>query len=258
MNKSASTLLILRDQIVYHSRLLIRMPKGIFSSVLVPVLLILAFHFVGVGNALGVSGNSSLYIVAGATTMGIVMTAYAAYAIGLIGARDSGVLKRLHGTPLPAWCYFVGRIVATVMLATFSSAVALMVARFFYNFSFNLGTIIPLLLTIALGALAWATIGTAITAFTRDVSSGQSLLSATYLPVLFLSGVFFPLSGEPLWMQTVAKLLPAQPLAQSIEQILKTHAGFSGTSMISYVVLVGWCVVGCLIALRTFKWESRT
>jgi ABC-type multidrug transport system permease subunit len=107
-----------------------------------------------------------------------------------------------------------------------------------------------------LGSLAWAALGTAITGIIKDVGSGQSILTATYLPIILLSGIFFPLTSEPAWMQTIAKILPAQPLAQAIERSISPGASI-GVVWENYAVLLVWSLIGFCIAFKTFRWESN-
>ena len=251
MDKLPSNFSILLGQITYHCRLLLRMPRGIFSAFLVPVLVLLALHFVS-----GIShiSRANLYLITGPITMGVVMTAYDSHALGLLTARTSGILKRMHGTPLPSWCYFVGRIIATIIVCIVSSIAVLIVARTLYKFNLNLGIILQIAFAVALGALAWATIGTAITRLIHDAKSGQTILSAIYLPLLFVSGTFSSFASEPKWVQTLAKFFPARPISQGIEHIL-SNSGFNLISLSDYAVLIAWALLGMIVSILSFRWE---
>jgi ABC-type multidrug transport system permease subunit len=111
-----------------------------------------------------------------------------------------------------------------------------------------------LFISIVLGSLTWTLLGTAITGFIKDTGAGQSILTATYLPIVLLSGIFFPISSEPPWMQTIAKLLPAQPLAHAIELSISHGDSLSGIWM-NFSVLIIWAVIGFVIAIKSFRWE---
>lgn len=251
VSKLPSSLSLLYGQILYHGRLLLRMPRGIFSAFLLPVLLLFALRFLIPGNVTLSSG--SLYLIIGPIIMGVVMTAYDSHALGLLSARTSGVLKRLHGAPLPSWCYFVGRIIATVVVCLLSSLIVLLIARGLYKFDLSATVVGFVALTVTLGALAWATLGTAITRVIPDAHSGQTILSAIYLPLLFISGTFSSFSSEPKWLQNLAGYLPARPIAGSIQHIL-THS-FSLASLPNYGILLGWAAFGIIVSALTFRWE---
>lgn len=231
---------------------MLRMPRGIFSAFLLPIFLLVALHFLF---SSGSHINShDLYLVIGPITMGIAMTAYDSHALGLLAARTKGVLKRLHGTPLPSWCYFTGRILATMVLCILSSVTVLVIASFLYSFNLSFPETLLIMLTVALGSLTCAIVGTAVTRFIRDASSGQTLLAATYLPLLFLSGTFSSFASEPKWVQAFAKFFPFQAISSGIQHLL-TNSPLGLTTLLSYGILIIWTLLAGLTAVRTFRWE---
>lgn len=183
------------------------------------------------------------------------MTGYATHAGGVVASRERGVLKRLRGGPLPPWIYFAGSILATVAMCLPSAGVTLLVGRLL-GMPVHLSEAPGLLLVTLLGALSWAALGTAVTAFIPDSSSAGPLLSATYLPVVFVSGVFVPVSAEPDWLATLARWLPAEPFIHALSATL--HTGGPGTPPAGDLLGCAlWAAGGILLALRYFRWEPR-
>jgi ABC-type Na+ efflux pump permease subunit len=118
----------------------------------------------------------------------------------------------------------------------------------------------PALLAVVLfGAISWAALGTAVAAFIPDAGSAGPLLSATYLPVVFVSGVFVPIAAEPGWLATVARWLPAEPFIHALSTTLQ--AGGSGVPAAppagDLLNCALWAAVGLYVALRHFRWEPR-
>jgi len=68
---------------------------------------------------------------AGRATFGLTLTAWNTYGVRLVAARESGVLKRWRATPLPRWCYFLGRILATALIPTTEAAAPTCVLTYF-------------------------------------------------------------------------------------------------------------------------------
>jgi hypothetical protein len=94
--------------------------------------------------------------------------------------------------------------------------------------------------------------------FIPDAGSAGPLLSATYLPVVSVSGVFVPIAAEPGWLATVARWLPAEPFIHALSTTLQ--AGGSGIAVPPAGDLLNcalWAVVGLYVALRHFRWEPR-
>jgi ABC-2 type transport system permease protein len=73
-----------------------------------------------------------------------------------------------------------------------------------------------------------------------------------YLLLLLVSGMLAPLSKLPHWLATVARALPAAPLADSLHRALS--AGQAPTAS-SWLVLGCWAIGAPLVAALTFRWE---
>ena len=72
--------------------------------------------------------------------------------------------------------------------------------------------------------------------------------------MMFLSGVFFPLSVMPDWVISFAKYLPLTFLADSLRSI--ALYGLSITDIIYEIIgLLVWLLISLILAIKTFKWE---
>jgi ABC-2 type transport system permease protein len=244
---------LLAAQIGYQLRLLLRTPRAVFAGVLLPVLLLVLRDG-------GSGGDAQLpALVAGLMGLGVITTAYVTHAAGLVAAREAGVLRRWRASPLPAWCYFTGRIVATVAVAGAGAAVTALVAGTMLGVSLDAVMALRLLLAVSAGALAWSALGTAVTALLPTAEGALPLLTVTYLPVLLLSGVLFSApSGQAGWLTTLIRDLPAQPIVDAVTRALHGSAG--GAPPIpghDLAVLAAWTAVGLLASLRLFRWDPR-
>ena len=113
---------IVSSQLAYHARLLLRTPRAAFGGVALPVLL-LALREPDAGPP----------AVAALAVLGLVSTAYVTHAIGLVTAREAGVLKRWRATPLaPTW-FFTARLAATVVLAVAGAAATVVAGALMYG-----------------------------------------------------------------------------------------------------------------------------
>ena len=102
---------LLVAQVGYQLRLLLRTPRALGAGVAVPALLLVLSNPKG--------GGVPAAHLAGLAVLGVTVTAWVTHGIGLVAAREAGVLRRWRAAPLPSWCYFAGRITATVLVATF-------------------------------------------------------------------------------------------------------------------------------------------
>ena len=248
---------VLRAQVRYQLLLLMRDPRALMAGIVMPGLLLALrlgrFHHTGAQAAGPVAA-----LVAGLIVFGILGTAYLSHAASLVIAREDGVLRRWRATPLPTGGYFTGRIVATVLAADASALVLVLVGVTMAGLHLTAGMAVSLLVAATLGGLAWAAVGTAVTALIPTAHSANPVLVLTFLPVLLLSGSLGEVNGLPHWLTTAASYLPAQPVIGAATRAL-THTG-PGIALLSardLLILLGWTLAGLLISARFFRWTPH-
>jgi ABC-2 type transport system permease protein len=109
-------------------------------------------------------------------------------------------------------------------------------------------------LVALLGTATFTALGVAFTRLVTNADSAPALANAAYLPLLFLSGAWFPISGLPHWLATVADDFPLAPMLDGMRQALIFGHGL-GAIWPDIWKLLAWLVVGLVVALRTFRWE---
>lgn len=243
---------LLAAQVRYQLLLLARNPRAMILSLAFPLLILVlnstARHDVG--------PQLETALVAGLATFGLIATAYVSHAIGLVTSRQDGVLRRWRATPLPAWCFFAGKITATALMALASVVIAVAGGITLFHAHVTAGTALSLLVTFTLGALAWAAIGTAVTALIPTAQSAGPVLMLTYIPVILFSGALGSQAGAPPWLSTVTSYLPARPIISGASQALR-HSG-GGIAFISgrdLAVLAAWAALGVVASFRFFRWD---
>ena len=184
---------LLAAQVRYQLLLLSRNPRAMILSLVFPLLILVlnstARH--------DVSPQLEAALVAGLATFGLIATAYVSHAIGLVTSRQDGVLRRWRATPLPAWCFFAGKIAATALMALASVAIAVAGGIALFHAHVTPGAALSLLVTFTLGALAWTAIGTAVTTLIPAAQSAGPVLMLTYIPVILFSGALGSQAGAP-------------------------------------------------------------
>ena len=245
---------LLIAQIGYQVRLLISSGRAIAVGVGLPVILLVASK-----------GKDTRPDVAGYAVFGLTITAWSTYGVRLVAAREDGVLKRWRATPLPRWCYFLGRILATALVAVLAGAVTVAAALVFYGSHFGDGPDTQLTVTAAfaivavllLGAFAWAATATALTSVIPTVEAAFPTLIFIYFPVIIVSGVLFTNISEPHWLSTFATYLPAQPLIDAVTHAVRHTSGAPFLPVRDVIVLACWAIGGMLGAIVLFRWEPH-
>jgi ABC-2 type transport system permease protein len=238
---------LLAAQIGYQARLLLS-GRAVTIGIGFPIILLIASHQ---SHTQTTGPDVARYAV-----FGLTLTAWNTYGVRLVAARESGVLKRWWATPLPRWCYFLGRILSTVVVATIAGAATVAAGVVLYNTHLSLSGALGALVAFILGSLAWAATATALTALVPTLEAAPPTFLVTYFPVIIISGVFGAIS-EPHWLHTVANYLPAQPLAHAVGTALSHTAGHPWLPAHDVAVLAAWAVGGIALAVLTFRWEPH-
>ncbi|HEY0716036.1 MAG TPA: ABC transporter permease [Streptosporangiaceae bacterium] len=241
---------LLAGQIGYQARLLAS-GRAVTIGIGLPVILLIASH-----GSNGSNGRTGAAGFAGWAAFGLTLTAWNTYGVRLVAARESGVLKRWRATPLPRWCYFVGRIVATVVVAVVAGAVTVAAGVVLYHPHLSASGALGAVVALVFGAFAWAAAATAVTAVIPTLEAAAPTFLLVYFPIILVSGIFGSIS-EPHWLATLASYLPAQPLTHAVATALGHTAGHALLPARDLIVLAAWSAGGLAVAAATFRWEPH-
>ena len=89
-----------------------RNPASVFFTVALPLIFLLIFATIFGNDELEELNNlkTTTYYIPAILTLGVIAATMQSLAIQLTVDRESGILKRGRGTPLPPWVFFAGRI----------------------------------------------------------------------------------------------------------------------------------------------------
>ena len=241
---------VLANQVRYQLTLLVRNPRAIAAGLILPGALLALER----GSAQHITMAQAAPRIAGLVAFSVAAIALFTHALGLVTAREEGVLRRWHASPLPAWAYFAGRIVATMLVAAAAGLILVLVAVAITGVHPTAHAVLGLLVADALGALALAAAGTAITAIIPSIQSAQPVLMLAYIPLIILSGAFGAVSSLPHWLTIAVTYLPAQPVIDAASRALTGGTLMPGHDL---AVLIGWIAGGLLVSFRFFAWNPH-
>src|SRR5947209_10587282 len=166
-------------------RLFWRNPSAAFFSFLLPLLFLALFAAVLHGNQ-----HDLNVIVPGIAGMSVMSTTFTALAYNMTFLREQGVLKRIRGTPMPGLAYLGGIAANAITNTALQIAIITVAGRIFF------GTGWPrdwgeLIVFVAAGVVCFASLGVAFSHAIPNFDSAPAYVNAVFLPVIFVSGVFY-------------------------------------------------------------------
>ena len=75
-----------------------------------------------------------------------------------------------------------------------------------------------------LGAASLAALGLAVATLAKTADQAMPIAQFTFLPLSFISGVFYPLDGAPQWLVTVANIFPLKHIVDAFDAASARHA----------------------------------
>jgi ABC-2 type transport system permease protein len=236
-----------------------RRPETLFFTVFLPVIFLVLFEAifgdqqVPVGSAYALT-QSTLQVPA-FMAMGIVSASFVALAITMVNRRETGLFKRVRGTPAPAWLLIAGQTVTSLLIGIVMVVVMLLLGRLAYGVEVAADRIPWLVLSVLVGAAVFSCLGMALAAITPSSEAAPPLANVLVLPLYFVSGVFVPVASLPDWLSSAASVFPIAPF---VEMITWPYDPAATTVPWASVLVLGlWGVGGLLVAARLFRWLPR-
>ena len=245
-------------QLRYDQKAFWRNPAAVFFTVMFPVVLLLIFATVFGDQTIEVDGGVEItaYYVPAIITLAVISATMQSLAMSLVIAREDGRLKRVRGTPLPAWVFIAGRVGNSIVVALLMLILIALLGRVLYGVAIPWGELPAILVTLVIGAAAFSCLGIALTALIPTQDAAAPIVNALLLPLYFLSGIFIPDDELPEGVISFANHFPIRDFFQAFFQAY-LPGGESGLDWGNLAVVAIWGVAGLLLAIRFFRWTPR-
>ena len=198
---------------------------------------------------------ASWALLAGMLGYGIANTAFAGLALILVARRETGILKRIRATPLPAATYLTAVLTSILIVFALQTVALFVLGRVLKSTPWP-HHLPSLVLTLALGVFAFASLGVAITGVIRSLEGSSAVVNIIVLPMAFLSGSFGARRNYPDVLQALGDVLPLKYFLDAVNAIY-LHGQELWDKPTAVAVLAAWGVFGMAVALRTFRWQPR-
>ncbi|MBA7630312.1 hypothetical protein ES703_37833 [subsurface metagenome] len=233
------------------------------GSIILPLLFLFVFGS-GLSGMMGVLGpgvNFAQFIFPGIIGMTVLMSSFMA-GVSVVWDREFGFLKEVLVAPINRASVAVGKTLGAATVALIQGTIILLFAPLI-GVSLSPGTVLVLLPLMFLLAIAVGSFGVLLATRIRTMEAFQAVMQMLLFPMIFLSGVFFPLQGVPAWMSILAKINPATYGIATIRQVAlaQTSGSTFGLNLFGHnmslwnnvAVLAAFGAVMILLAMRSFS-----
>ena len=218
----------------------------IVASLGQPLLYLLVLGF-GLGPVFQKAGNGSYlqFVAPGVIGMTVLFTSIFS-GIALLFDRQFGFLKETLVAPVPRLRIMIGRTLGGATVAMLQGTLILIVCLIAGFRPVSLATVPFGVLFMALIAIVFAALGTAIGSGLQDMQGFQLIMNFLVLPIFFLSGALFPLNNLPKALSFITRLDPLSYGVDGLRAALigVTHFGMTTDFAVLCVIAVGLLFFG--------------
>jgi ABC-2 type transport system permease protein len=168
--------------------------------------------------SLGPGIDFTQFIFPGIVGMMVLMSSLMA-GISLVWDREFGFLKEVLVAPISRTSVAVGKTLGSATTALFQGIFILLLAPLI-GVSLSAGTVLALLPLMLLLSVAMGSLGILLATRIKSMQAFPVVMQMLVFPMIFLSGVFFPVEGLPAWMNVLVKLNPATYGIAPIRQVM--------------------------------------
>jgi ABC-2 type transport system permease protein len=250
-----SSLRLLARQVRYENRAFWRNPAAAFFTFAFPLIFMVIFNEIFGAQTSGNGISGAQFYTPAIVAFAIVNACYTNLAMSVAIARDEGILKRIHGSPLPTWVYLAARISHAVLIGLILVVIVTAFGYLAYSVPLPTGQLPGLVLVLLIGSACFCALGLAVSGLIPNAQAAPAIVNATVLPLLFISDVFISIDKDS-FLATLANLFPIRHFSVALQAVY-LPATSQPLNLVDLAWLAGWGVLGLALALRVFTWEPR-
>ena len=200
-----------------------------------------------------IRGNSSSFqfLAPGFMALTVVFGALSGVGFAISREREQGTMDGLLVSPIPATAVIAGKILSQTVRGMIQGFLILGLAMAVFGVRIY-GSPIVMVAVMLMGVASFVGVGIILTSIAPEQETAQMLVILLQFPMMFLSGIIFPISQLPGWMQWIGKAMPLYYAADALRKVMILNAGFNVIGG-DLIILVAYSILTMLAAVPVFK-----
>jgi len=242
-------------QVGYEQKAYWRNPMAAVFTFAFPIIfLVVVGSSAGSSKVPGYTLRYDQYVVVAMLTFGLIAACYTNLAMAVCTRRETGVLKRMRGTPIAIGSYVAGLIGSVLIVVAILTVIVVALGMAFYHLHFPFHPL-AVLVTLVVGIVTFCALGLAVTVIVPNADAAPAIVNGLYFPVVFISGVFYPLAQGSV----LARIADWFPIFHMIRALVSGFEGGPGSGLQGgdLAVMLAWAAGALFVTARRFRWEPR-
>jgi ABC-2 type transport system permease protein len=253
-----STAFLIAHQSRYDLRTFMRDPRARGFTVALPVILLLLFGYIfkhETFKAGNVAVSGEIYYLPRMIVLGLASCTLSNLVVVLVSKRETGALKRRRATPVRASVLIAGDIITSEVSAIAISILLGLIGWLVFKVHLDVAAVGFVALTVVVGTAGLCGVSYGLSTLIKSVDSAGPLVMLVMFALNAISGIYIPESLYPAWLRDAAQALPIRPLAVAMQAAVSPQSnGGRQFAWPELLIVLGWGVVGTLLALARFSW----
>ena len=193
------------------------------------------------------------FLLPGVILMGFFTNGLFGVPGAILFGRELKILRRYWVTPLTVLRFLTGFSLGHLLLCIIQFFLLFLIGRYGFGAAVDFANLQPLLFLL-LAATTFLAFGFLIASVAKSAIAGMAIAQVVNMPMMFLSGLFFPTTGLPLFLTAIVYANPVSHLAEGLRRSLGVETGVFVAPLVIGVPLA-WIVLSVAIAARRLHWD---
>ena len=191
------------------------------------------------------------FLVPAVLGMTVMMSCMMGMGATIAGERETGELARLFMTPTSVSTVIGGKIAAKLVIELVRAVILILMAILLFNVSIK-GGLLQTFIVLVFGALCFVGFGIMLSARTQTQEDYAQIVMPFSMPMMFVSGVFYPIETMPWILQKLAYVFPLTYLNDAMRGVMLKGQSL-GDVWFDLAVLLGFTIMFFIIGVKRFN-----
>lgn len=200
-----------------------------------------------------VPGNMNYFsfVAPGLLMMIVMMGAMTGIPRAISHEKEIGTFDGILAAPVNEISIIMGKTIAQTVRGFIQGIIVLIMAILVFGVTIQ-GSILLTFGVLLLGIFSFIGMGILLTALSNNEETSMILMTVIQFPMMFLTGVFFPIQQMPWFMQWLSQLLPLTYAVTAMRKVMILGAGIQDI-LPEVVILVVFGAIMLGIAIPVFR-----
>jgi ABC-2 type transport system permease protein len=200
-----------------------------------------------------VSGSTNYFnfVAPGIMAMTVMMSVMTGLPQAISQEKEVGTMDGMMVAPINRLSIILGKALGQTTRGLLQGVIILALAVGLFGVTIH-GNILLVFGLLLLGVFSFVGLGIVITSFANDQGTATMMVTTLIFPMMFLSGVFFPIQEMPWYMRDISKVLPLTYASDALRKVMVLGAGIPDLTT-DLAVMIAFGIVMTAIAVPVFR-----